>query len=465
LGTVKDGASLQGGKLYIEASTSINLTSADASSANGSAGTIGMVSLGDITVGTLSATSGKDHGTPGQIDLNAKGLIDVGSILESGGKDGGGTLKLTGDTGITANFIDTSASPFGDAGTVTLTSNGPIVVNSMLSQTIFGKGGTLNVQAPSFTAKGIVDFSSFVGPTGTTNINSPSVTLFAPIVLTHLVPAVPTSPTSSSITPTSLALVTLGAEVVATLSEVGTAVQAGSARVFDTAKSFLLPSLPSLAEQDESRVSLSGGISEVTMLSNECIVFDPAKLSNASMMQMQSLGVSLSRGADGNTFSFDKGNVVLRPSSDLVINAGDVKITVGAGTTVLLMKVGNDVVVCDLHDAHTGDVSVSAGRYSIKLTPGEQFLVTSNQTESFDSINPNQKVAYRNLSKHQLGNGKTGYLSEVSIVSALGAISAMQKLSKSSDPSDRRALAQMMKNAAIKSMMQNYKGPFKTGKP
>lgn len=457
INSIKATGDTKGGSIKV-VSADFNVGSADTSSTDGPGGAIDLVATtGNGSIGVANGSSLKGAG--GAISVAALGQLTAGDIFSTGGS-GGGDVNLTGNGGITVNLIDVSnVAPLGKAGVVKLLSDGPIVVDSIYGNGQIGSGGLLMATAPLFTSTGQIDMTSKFGHHGVALIQSPLVTLANPIKQA-------TAPVSSPpvIEEFSQTITPLG---IATFSAPFTLGPGGTRVATDTTPTLAMSENAALNQESfgtASALALTGSVSEDQTLVSDCVTAAPEGLSDLQLTDLQAHGIKLSKQGD-NVFTLDKGNIVFHPDKPITVHVGGATIKIAAGALVHIIRTGSDTVICDMHDSHSGDVDVSAGSKRVLLAPGQQLVISNNNSDDFAAINPNHQVAYRNTTKLDLGNGMTGYLSDISLVSALKANASIQKFAASSNPKERRLLAHMMKNAAIISWTQTHKGPYVQSKP
>lgn len=443
---------MQGGQIEV-LSGEFSIGLADSSSVDGPGGTLKLTATtGDATVGLANASS--VNGSAGVVLVTVAGNLTAGTLLAIGSKNGG-EVTVSSSAGMKVDVVDvSSSSPYGSAGNVTLLSNGAIVVDSISGMGIFGRGGLLVVGSASFRSTGQIDFSSLFGLNGAAFINSPAIFLANPIKPAKPVEGMPVlSELRETITPLSLQL------------NAAFSTGPGGTRVAtDTTPTVVMSENAALNQEyvddTSSALALSGRVSEDQKLDSDSLTADFESLSQDQLTNLQTHGVKLSKAEGKNVFILEKGNLVFHPDKPITIQSGNATIKIAGGAMVHVMRNGDDILICDMHDAHSGDVEVSVSGTRVLLAPGQQLVVTSKNAVDFSAINPNQAVAYRNATTLDLGNGMTGYLSEVSLLSALRAYPGIQRLATSNSPKERRLLAQMMKNAAIISSTQAHKGPY-----
>ena len=149
---------LSGGDITLSATNggittgSLNLSAAESVRSLDRAGAIDFTADGDISIGSIDATSSRQGGS---INIESDGAISAGSIDTSTyafGRDSnnGGTVVLSG-TRVTVNGIDTSGQETGGAVTVTA-ANGAVTANGTID-TSGGDAGDVQISGNSIQAQ------------------------------------------------------------------------------------------------------------------------------------------------------------------------------------------------------------------------------------------------------------------------------------------------------------------------
>ncbi len=441
-GGVGGGISFAGGNMNLGTITASGSAAGGNISANGS----------NLNIGTANATSG---GAGGAITLNAPGGVVIGSALANGG-GGGGTVSINGGGGISASLIDVSDPPFGNGGSVFLTSSGIISVGSIFGTAEFGNGGLLVVNSPMFFASGFINFSSLWGRGGTVIINSPFVSLANPINVRGFIldgqiigPAV-------------------GLQATNRLADFSNVNQFGARCAVDMTPFGLRDGQDSQREEeeDDDNVLLAGVSKDEQGQSDNGAIFEASSfddtLSADNKRKLAGKGIVVGKATGGNTFDLDKGNVLFSPrKNEIRVKTHECVAYISPGAHVWIMETGNDVAICDLSDSHGGDVKIVANNKTIELAPGHQIVLTRDSRSEFDAVNPAYTIGYRNLRQRDLGAGITAYTSEMSIVSALSNVELLKQMLHSPQASQRHAAKQMLKTAAVVSHMSRTSGAYK----
>ena len=151
------------------------------------------------------------------------------------------------------------------------------------------------------------------------------------------------------------------------------------------------------------------------------------------------------------------------PASNIIVGTHEGNVHIDGGCMALVLETGHDVAVYNLHDTHHGGVKVVAGGKTITLHPGQQVVLTHNQTDSFEKINPGLKIAYRNTRSADMGNGVRAFIADFSLAGALTQVAPLKQMLSSTNPKDRRFAHQMLKNAVVLNETTAANGPYRTG--
>jgi hypothetical protein len=111
-----------------------------------------------------------------------------------------------------------------------------------------------------------------------------------------------------------------------------------------------------------------------------------------------------------------------------------------AGSLVLVFAFDGGVAIYDLDDEHAGAVTVQSHGQKFSLSPGESISIIHNSACTFDSINPAQNFAYRNIQNHELPDNARAFRAEFHIPTAIQTVSALKELVNSRHPKARHLL-------------------------
>ena len=153
--------------------------------------------------------------------------------------------------------------------------------------------------------------------------------------------------------------------------------------------------------------------------------------------------------------------LLIDPSKNISMDINEYQVRVESGAKVLVIHQGSNLSVCNLYDARTGAVQVAARDKVLNVLPGQQIVLTKHAGADFDRTNPHFGIGYRNLEKHNLGNGITAFKSEISIISALQVSPPLRFMLKSKEPAHQATIHQVIKNAVIISTLNDCRTPFK----
>ncbi|MBX9689414.1 MAG: hypothetical protein K2X27_22080, partial [Candidatus Obscuribacterales bacterium] len=181
-------------------------------------------------------------------------------------------------------------------------------------------------------------------------------------------------------------------------------------------------------------------------------------LANGVLLEQGSLISNLapanSRDDKLNSFTFQKGIVILAPINELKIQIGELDLRIAAGSIVLLNGDGDSTSILNLYDKHNAAVFLDAENEKLILPPGHQFVLVHKEK----SVQSPAKIAYRNQQKTVIKNNLV-YSSEFSLASAFSNISLLRSL-LSGGARNRDLSHRILKTAAAMSFVKAQK-PFK----
>ncbi|MBS1998067.1 MAG: hypothetical protein JSS86_17210, partial [Cyanobacteria bacterium SZAS LIN-2] len=147
--------------------------------------------------------------------------------------------------------------------------------------------------------------------------------------------------------------------------------------------------------------------------------------------------------------TMDEGVTLISPKTDTTIKTGFGSVDVAAGAVAMIMSYDGGMAVYNLHDTKSGAVVVKVGANKVRVSPGQNIVLTSRSVRSFEDINPGQAIAYRRVVAKDWGNGVQAFHSEFSILSMLQNYGAVRELVKSQDAETRKTVDAMLKTSAI----------------
>jgi hypothetical protein len=137
-------------------------------------------------------------------------------------------------------------------------------------------------------------------------------------------------------------------------------------------------------------------------------------------------------------------------TEDPVITTREGVASVPPGAVAIVATRPNETYVYDMQDdLHTGPVTFKVNEQVLKLSPGTGIIITRDLKADFHSLNPYEKLGYRNVRSTDLGNGMKAFICDFSVVDGLNNIAAVRDLLRSSDPVQRKLAWKMIKNATI----------------
>ncbi len=191
---------------------------------------------------------------------------------------------------------------------------------------------------------------------------------------------------------------------------------------------------------------------EATLVTGADLGIDGAAINDIEMAGWTS--ANSQTGANSKTMQLRKGNVVIAPDQDTVIETSFGRVAVSAKSVALIMALP------------TGTSCIRSGRHSqrcrrnnhrstkhVTLAPGRQAMITSHLVEGFEMINPAESFSYRNLTSKKLDCDLQAFTSEFSMTDAIGNVKQLKSLVSSRHPEAKRLANHLIKTAAIVSQL------------
>jgi hypothetical protein len=157
--------------------------------------------------------------------------------------------------------------------------------------------------------------------------------------------------------------------------------------------------------------------------------------------------------------TLENGGLLIAPEQAIVVDTNCGTVTVAPGTITFLVASEKGLAVYNLHDNHSGAVVIDTGGRRMILTPGLSALISPNIKQTFEELNPAPYVAYRNLRNSRAGEMSI-HQGEFQITSLLHALPTMTKSMAGNEAKKQKALANVLKTAAILTSVMPGSEPF-----
>ncbi len=142
-------------------------------------------------------------------------------------------------------------------------------------------------------------------------------------------------------------------------------------------------------------------------------LFSASEFTATKRNELLSQGIVLGGSTHDNFLDLVKGFVLFVPTSDISVQTREGVVQIPKGAAAWVMETGADVAIYDLHDnLLTGSVKVIVNNRQFTLSPGKEILLTRNNNESFDVLNPGKEIAYRSVRATDLGTGIKAYIAD-----------------------------------------------------
>lgn len=176
---------------------------------------------------------------------------------------------------------------------------------------------------------------------------------------------------------------------------------------------------------------------------------------NSDVAALSAQGITASQGAN-STLTIDYGNVLFIAQEKISINTRLGTLELTPGNIVFLMVDGDSFNVLNLHDEFYNSPIITAGNRSTEFGVGQAILVSSSK-----AVQNSNQIAFRQEEK-LFSNGQILMRSaQFSWTSAISSISKLKSMQSSDQITERKAIAQILKNAAIFSLVGSRFGPYK----
>ncbi len=162
-----------------------------------------------------------------------------------------------------------------------------------------------------------------------------------------------------------------------------------------------------------------------------------------------------------------KGNVVVAPDQDTVIETSFGTVEVAAKSVALIIAMPSGTAVYNLDDSRKNSIVLHIGKDHMTLAPGRHAMITSHLVDSFEMVNPAESFGYRNLSSTKLDGDLKAFTSEYSMTNAIANIKQLRAMFNSDHPQAKKVASLLHKTAAIMSQIsgggyQQYQHPRMT---
>ncbi len=183
-------------------------------------------------------------------------------------------------------------------------------------------------------------------------------------------------------------------------------------------------------------------------------IIDESKFTPGVLSRLTNQGIECSLLSTDETLSMHGGAGIFAPDKNIVIEVNGTRISIRAGSIVLISASSTDLAVYDLHDNSTGDVVVG----NVQLWPGEMVAI-STLHRAPHGMGILDRIARRASSQANLPTG-SGFVSDFSILSAVAEMQDLRPLLKTGQ-THRHIATAILKNAAIQLHMGKGRETFK----
>jgi hypothetical protein len=153
-----------------------------------------------------------------------------------------------------------------------------------------------------------------------------------------------------------------------------------------------------------------------------------------------------------------QGDRLFAPVVDSTITTPYGELTIKAGSLVFVTTAGATTAIYNLCDQSKGAVTLELSSGTIVIPPGRAIILSTDRSIDLNRSNPISSIALRNVQPSTTGGART-ITAEFSVASALSQVGSLSALLKSKDPQHKRLARQLLKTAAILSVV-NKNGAF-----
>ncbi|MBS1998465.1 MAG: hypothetical protein JSS86_19205, partial [Cyanobacteria bacterium SZAS LIN-2] len=454
------------GGIFILNTSKDPLTVANATSNQG----FSLYSYGPVTVNSITAGSDVNASTnsitvgarSGALIVNPASMLVAtgGSVLLQNDDTKGGTINI--GTGSTI----TGSSTVAGVGTVTI-NIGP-TANKFVGTT--PDNVTINNTAPGVTYFGKNGITA-LGPVNTINANkrdvifdtddkaANSITLGGGVIIT----ADPPEGLADLPAPRTIAPAFTASAIALATQSVG-AVQSSAVN-----SPFILPTIAPAQSFATVIAGLNGNMLDSLASSSGGLQAQARTLyggigafAQPGNVQYGLINANVHTACDSAEASINSGSTLYTPDRDIVVKTtfGDVKIA--AHSMALVMAFNHGIAVYDLDDTHHQSVVVEVGGRKIALAPGKHLLVTGNQYESFEEINPSAVIPYKGVTKTAINDSLAAFSADFHLPAAVYTIVPLRNMLASTDAGHKSRTSHLLKTAAIMLQLGNYASGYRT---
>ena len=207
----------------------------------------------------------------------------------------------------------------------------------------------------------------------------------------------------------------------------------------------------------EENIFVGGGakpveIEAVMLAGVDMGISGPSRSSSVEMNEMN--------GSSSRVIKLRRGNVIVAPENDTLIETSFGNVEVGAKSVVFIMALSTGTAVFNLDDSHRNSVSVSVGKKQMALAPGRQAMITSQLVGEFEMVNPAEAFAYRNLTSTNLDAALKLFSSEFLLPNVIGNIKQLRVMLNSPHPQAKRMSQHLLKTAASIGQLNRQQDQF-----
>ena len=173
-------------------------------------------------------------------------------------------------------------------------------------------------------------------------------------------------------------------------------------------------------------------------------------------------GYATFAGTAASRYCMQSGAILFAPQeSDLRLNTCAGEISIARGCQVLVQVKGDYVSVFNLHDRHSGQVTMRSTGTVIDTVMGKGFVIGPDHGNKLSCVNPAPEIALRNVQSQVVAGGQRLFTADFSIMSALMNHPVLQELTHNGRRTHKKEIEQLLKNALVLACVTSRHGVYK----
>jgi len=174
--------------------------------------------------------------------------------------------------------------------------------------------------------------------------------------------------------------------------------------------------------------------------------------------QLTKDGIKIGKNTRENFLSLEEGNVLFSPDKNAVIDTAYGRIDISGGAVVFVMVSNDGLVIYDLRQGRSKQVSVLIAKNELYIEPGYMLVFSKQKTGDFEKLNLDcHSIAHGKAEELSVPGANTRiFLASFSVSAAFLTVKPLQQLIASSDKQDKVVFDKILRGAAA---LHDYLGP------